>query len=88
LTTSRTIGHQQKAILKALNSVETEVTTKDVYNAVGQRYPEASIFLALQRMAKRDLVVRRKGAPLPFRGGKARTYYRIAEAGRRAAATP
>ena len=91
-----TLGQQQKAILVVLNSSKAELTTREVCSAVcekfpeasGKKHPQASVFIALERMARRNLVERWKGKPAPVRGGKARVYYKIAEAGRLAVATP
>jgi PadR family transcriptional regulator len=91
-----TLGQQQKAILVVLNSSKAQLTTREVCSAVCAKFPEASrkkhpqasIFIALDRLSQRNLVERWKGKPSPVRGGKARIYYRIAEAGRLAVAAP
>ena len=80
-------GHLQEAILIVLANVKDEVTTSRIYDALeGKHVPLApsSIFIALERMSKKNLVTRRRGEPIRQRGGKAQIYYKITRAGRAA----
>ena len=78
------IGGQQVAILAALLNLKTEATTNDVHDVLGGQHTLPSIFVALDRMAKRKLVTVRKAEPLPQRGGKGRLYYTITASGKAA----
>lgn len=75
------IGRQQEAILAALLSLKTEATTNDVHDVLRGLHSIPSIFIALDRMAKKKLVEMRKGNPISERGGKARLYYKITASG-------
>jgi len=78
------IGWQQRNILVALTASKGELTAHEIFIALNERHSLASISVALDRMHKAKLVNRRKGEPLPERGGKARQYYEITLSGRAA----
>jgi DNA-binding PadR family transcriptional regulator len=81
------IGRFEEAILSALLAAKGEATTNDIFDALQGKYAPLSLgalFVVLDRMGKKELVSRRKGDPLPQRGGKARLYYKITTNGRAA----
>jgi PadR family transcriptional regulator PadR len=81
------IGRLQEAILMALLNTKGEATTLELYEMLSGKHKPlllSSIFIALDRMSRKKLVTRRKGDPLPQRGGKARLYYKITNSGRAA----
>src|SRR5262245_39058552 len=52
----------------------------------GRSLQRASVYVTLQRLEKKGLIVTRLGDPRPERGGKARRLVRVERAGREAAA--
>jgi PadR family transcriptional regulator, regulatory protein PadR len=81
------IGPFEEAILTVLIKANGEATTVDVYDAlVGKlrRVSLGAIYTTLDRMREKKFIERRKGEPLPERGGKSRYYYKITNAGRAA----
>ena len=82
------LGPSEHAILSGLQGLKgAEATTTEIYKMLSGRLKIASlgaIYLALDRMIKRKLIARRRGEPLPERGGKARYYYKITISGRAA----
>lgn len=81
------LGRFEESILLALLAAPGEATTTDVYDALVKRLKHVSpgaIYTALDRMIAKKFVSRRKGDPLPERGGKARYYYKITKSGRTA----
>lgn len=82
------IGRSQETILVVLRSFKGgEATTTDIYEALADKMIAASlgtIYVTLDRMIKRKFIARRRGEPLPERGGKARYYYKITNSGRAA----
>jgi DNA-binding PadR family transcriptional regulator len=81
------LGALQQTLLTVLACAKGERTTFEIYKALLGKYEPLTapaIFITLDRMYNRGLVTRRKGDPLPERGGKARLYYKITRAGRAA----
>ena len=80
-----TLGPLQQALLMVLLYAKGDLTTIEVYDALLGKYEPlslASIFITLDRMHRKGWVTRRKGEPLPERGGKARLHYKITKNGR------
>ena len=83
------LGRFEEAILMALIHVKGQATIGDLYEALAKhkmRRSFGAIYTALGRMLAKKFVTRRKGEPLPERGGKARYQYRITSGGRAAIA--
>ena len=79
------LGPLQEALLTVLARAKSELTTIEIYEALLGKYEPLSvpsIFITLDRMSRKHLVDRKKGDPLPERGGKARLYYKITGKGR------
>jgi PadR family transcriptional regulator PadR len=74
-------------ILDAKRDAKGEVTIAEIYAALADKLKRVSfgaIYTTLDRMQNKKFVTRRKGGPLPERGGKARYYYKITSNGRAA----
>ncbi len=79
------LGRFEEAILLALINVKGEATIAEIYETLAgklRRVSFGAIYTTLDRMTEKQFVVRRKGEPLPTRGGKARYYYKITSCGR------
>jgi DNA-binding PadR family transcriptional regulator len=57
---------------------------RDVSARRGHEYAVGAIHTALQRLEDKGLLSSWTGDPLPVRGGRARRYFRLTEAGRKA----
>lgn len=81
-------GRIEHGILLALRGLRGgKATTTEIYEVLAEKLSLTSlgaIYVALDRMIKKRLVERERGKPLPERGGKARFYYKITNAGRAA----
>jgi PadR family transcriptional regulator, regulatory protein PadR len=81
------LGRFEEAILLALINAKGELTIAEIYEALADKLKRLSfgaIYTTLCRMGEKKFVTRRKGPPLPERGGKARYYYEITSIGRSA----
>ena len=79
------IGPFQQAILLVLKKAKAEVTVNAIYATLDGKYAplsKAAIFIALDRMGKKKLVVCHKGVPARRRGGKAQSLYGLTDDGR------
>jgi DNA-binding PadR family transcriptional regulator len=81
------LGRFEEAVLMALLRAKGEATIAEIYeflvdNKMGRSF--GAIYTTLDRMADKKFVTRRRGEPLPERGGKARYYYKISAGGRAA----
>jgi PadR family transcriptional regulator, regulatory protein PadR len=81
------IGRFEEAVLLALVNAKGELTIAEIYEVLADKLRRVSfgaIYTTLDRMGEKKFITRRKGAPLPERGGKARFYYKITGIGRAA----
>ena len=70
-----------------LNDAKAEATMRqisEVLAAKGKQTTPGAVCCALDRMAKQDLVTRRKSDPQPIRGGRSRYLYKLTARGRTA----
>ena len=81
------LGRFEEAVLVALMK-RPDQTINDVHEALCDLLKKevalGAIFTTLDRLTEKKFVDRRKGDPLPQRGGKARNYYTITGGGRQA----
>ena len=56
----------------------------EIRQQTGRKAQRATVYVTLQRLENKGLVTTHLGEPLPERGGKARRYVRVEEAGLRA----
>ena len=78
------IGRFEEALLLVLISAGKEVTSPQIQKVLADKIGLSelgAINTALGRMAEKKFVTRRKGDPLPRRGGRARNYYTITSLG-------
>ncbi len=84
------MGRVEEAILLVLQAEKGgELTTADISQILCDKVFAISlgtIYPTLDRAVKKQFISRRKGEPLPERGGKARVYYKITNKGRAALA--
>lgn len=81
------LGPFSELVLVVIGNIENEPTATEIHDAMAQKLPDftlATLYVTLDRLLKRKLIARRKGQPLPERGGKARYFYKIEDAGRAA----
>jgi PadR family transcriptional regulator, regulatory protein PadR len=81
------LGSFEESVLLALINAKGELTIAEIYNVLADKLKRVSfgaIYTTLDRMGEKKFISRRKGAPLPERGGKARYYYKITNSGRAA----
>lgn len=81
------LGRFEEPVLLALINAKGELTIAEIYEVLADKVKRVSfgaIYTTLDRMAEKKFITRRKGAPLPERGGKARYYYKITNIGRAA----
>ena len=81
------IGPFEELVLLALINAKNELTIAEIYEVLVDKMKRVSfgaIYTTIDRMGEKKFISRRKGAPLPERGGKARYYYKITNAGRAA----
>jgi PadR family transcriptional regulator, regulatory protein PadR len=81
------LGGFEEAVLLALIDAKDELTIAEIYEILADKVKRLSfgaIYTTLDRMGDKKFITRRKGAPLPERGGKARYYYKITNFGRAA----
>ena len=81
------LGGFEEAVLLALVNAKGEPTIAEIYEILSDKLKRVSfgaIYTTLDRMGEKNFITRRKGSPLPERGGKARYYYKITNAGRAA----
>jgi DNA-binding PadR family transcriptional regulator len=81
------LGRFEEAVLMALLHAKGEATIADIYQFLADNKMVRSfgaIYTTLDRMTDKRFVTRRRGDPLPERGGKARYYYKITGIGRAA----
>jgi DNA-binding PadR family transcriptional regulator len=74
-------------MLALLNAKGGELSTAEIHEALTQKHFRitlGTLYPALDRAVKSNFLSRRKGDPLPERGGKARVYYKLTNAGRAA----
>ena len=57
---------------------------EEVEALVGKSYSVGAIYVPLERMTKRGLLVTRTGTPTAARGGRAKRFYEITPAGKEA----
>jgi PadR family transcriptional regulator, regulatory protein PadR len=79
------LGRFEEAVLMALLHVKGQATIADICDALADhKIPRSfgAIYTVLDRMLAKKFVTRRKGQPLPERGGKARYLYKITSGGR------
>ena len=84
------LGRFEEAVLIVMSRGGVEVTTNEIHaalsDALGREASFGAIFTTLDRLTEKKFVTRRKGDPLPQRGGKARNFYTITGGGRAALA--
>jgi PadR family transcriptional regulator, regulatory protein PadR len=81
------LGGFEEAVLLALIDAKDELTIAEIYEILADKVKRVSfgaIYTTLDRMGEKKFITRRKGLPLPERGGKARYYYKITNIGRAA----
>jgi PadR family transcriptional regulator, regulatory protein PadR len=81
------LGRFEERVLLTLVNAKGEATTTEIYEALADKLGRVSlgaIYTTLDRMGEKKFVTRRKGEPLPEKGGKARFYYKITTGGRSA----
>jgi DNA-binding PadR family transcriptional regulator len=81
------LGRFEEAVLMALVSAKGDITIAEIYEILADKLKRVSfgaIYTTLDRMGEKKFITRRKGTPLPERGGKARYYYNITNIGRAA----
>jgi DNA-binding PadR family transcriptional regulator len=79
------LGHSEELILSVLRNMDREASTSDIYEAIASKLPDVSrgaVYVAIDRLTKRALVIRRKGQTRRERGGKAQYYYKMTDAAR------
>jgi PadR family transcriptional regulator PadR len=86
--TRRFAGSLELLVLLSVARLEDEaygITIRDdVSERSGRDYSVGAVYTTLQRLEDKDLLVTRFSDPLPTRGGRARRYYSLSTAGRRA----
>jgi DNA-binding PadR family transcriptional regulator len=84
---ARLLSPLHQHVLLAMIDAKGEVTTTGIYEALAARLKRVSlgaIYVTLDRLIEKKFITRRRGEPLPERGGKARYYYKITNSGRAA----
>jgi PadR family transcriptional regulator, regulatory protein PadR len=92
MSNRRYLGELELMILLAVINLGDEAygvpISRELERQRGREVAVGSVYASLERMEARGMVISRLGDPTPERGGKARRYFRITEAGlRRVAVT-
>ena len=81
------LGEFELMILLALIRLGDEAygvpISKELLNTAGREVALGSVYAALDRLEKKELVSSRLGDPTPERGGRAKRYFRITKKGLR-----
>ena len=71
-------------VLKLGHSAYGVSIRERILEDTGRKWSFASIYTPLDKLARKDLVVRQQGEPTPERGGKRKSYYRVTPEGKEA----
>ena len=71
------------AILRLDNSAYGVAISREIAEVTGREVALASIYVTLERLASKGLVVSELGATSPERGGRAKRYFSLTPRGRR-----
>jgi DNA-binding PadR family transcriptional regulator len=81
------LGHFELMVLLALIRLEDEAygvpIAQTIEEASGREVAVASVYAALERLARKGFVLSRVGESTPERGGRAKRYFRISAKGLR-----
>jgi len=69
------------AILKLGQDAHGVSMIKEIRRTMGKKLTLGGLWVSLDILAKRGLVIKRLGDPTPRRGGKSRLYYELTEEG-------
>ncbi|MCP3477647.1 PadR family transcriptional regulator [Bradyrhizobium sp. CCGUVB1N3] len=82
------MGRTEQALLLALQIAKGgELSTAEIQEVLSDKrfaVTLGTLYPTLDRAVKKQFISRRKGDPLPERGGKARVYYKLTNIGRAA----
>src|SRR5688572_29237684 len=82
------LGQFELMVLLAVMSIGEDAygvpIARELEAATGREVSLGSVYAALERLAEKSLVSSRTGDPTPERGGRAKQYFEVTSAGRRA----
>ena len=72
------------AVLKLEDNAYGVPINREVSNIFGRTYTMGGLYFALDQLVRKEYLVKRSADPMPKRGGRSRSYYRLTLEGKEA----